>query len=183
MSVTETPIEAASFETPVHVPGKVSGFVVRPQPAMKSPLSPPGSDAEDPLSDEDTAVMKLSPAFLQALREIAPKRRRSKLSYLFGLALLTVAAVLVRDRPTRDLLLQRWHQYRGTAPAPTMIVSVNPSPIASPSPPTSSSVTPIVERPETAPVATPVEVVPSPPAAKKLERRGGPHKVGTPPRH
>jgi hypothetical protein len=180
MSTLANPSEAPSLETPVHLPRTVSGFVVRPQPAMKKPLSSnSGSDTTDPALDDDTAVMKLSPAFLEAVRAIAPKRRHSKLPYVFVLALLTVAAVLGRDRPTREFLMQRWHQYRGTAPAVTMSASATASPTA-PSAAISAVASPAVERPQNAPAAPSVESVTPPLPAK--DRRVGPHKVASPSR-
>jgi hypothetical protein len=182
LSTLANPWEAASFETPQHVPNKVSGFMTRPEPAMKTTHSSgPGSGATGPALDEDTAVMKLSPEFLEAVRAIAPRSRRSKIPYVFGLAILTVAAVLFRDRPTRDFLLQRWHQHRGTAPAVTMSASTATSPIAPPSTPPSAIAAPIIERTAAAPVATSHEVLPAP-VPVKLDPRGGSHKVATPSR-
>jgi len=52
----------------------------------------------------DTAVLTLSPALLQALRAIAPKKRRSAIPYVLVLALATVVASVAGLRTTRELI-------------------------------------------------------------------------------
>jgi hypothetical protein len=57
----------------------------------------------------DTEEVSLSPELIAALRRIAPKRRHSKLPYVIGLALFTVAVVLGRSGATRGLIAS-WRQ-------------------------------------------------------------------------
>jgi hypothetical protein len=60
-------------------------------------------------TDVDTAVLRLSPELLAALRRIAPKQRRSKARYILALALIGAAVSGSRIQPLRDYLLARWH--------------------------------------------------------------------------
>jgi hypothetical protein len=69
-----------------------------------------------PLDDtSDTGLMTLSPEFLDALRRIAPKRRRMKIRYVVGLGLVAVAVVLAADASMRDFVAARWHRGGGDA--------------------------------------------------------------------
>ena len=53
----------------------------------------------------------LPPELLHALRSIAPKRRSSRLPYVFAAALLTVAAAMSASRPARQFVVDRLHEH------------------------------------------------------------------------
>jgi hypothetical protein len=184
----------AGAEIPEHRPGKISGLAPRPTfAAMKRhTILEEGTDPSDPaLENEDTAVMKLSPAFLQALRAIAPKKRRSKLPYVCALALVTIIAVLARDRSTRDFVAAHWHQYRGGAAALASPVAALPVVSTPPSAPVPAAVPTAAATADIAVVVTVARPAPLPSASTtgataiatpKADRRGA-QRASVPIRH
>jgi hypothetical protein len=58
----------------------------------------------------DPATGALSPAFIEALRKVVPKRRRLKARYVVGLGMLIVAVVLGADPSTRQFASTRWRR-------------------------------------------------------------------------
>jgi hypothetical protein len=126
-----------------------------------------------PLDDTaDTGLMTLSPEFLDALRRVAPKRRRMKIRYVVGLGLAVVAIVLAADASMRDFVAARWH--RG-GEAPRAIAAEQATKPA--------TTAPAVEQPIAAtntPVADPIAASPAnPPDAKKARpRRAMPRAKG-----
>ena len=127
-----------------------------------------------PLDDAaDTGLLTLSPEFLDALRKVAPKRRRVKIRYVVGLGLAVVAVVLAADASMRDFVAARWHRGGGDAPrAIAAEQAMKPATTAL-----------AVEQPIAAtntPVADPIAVSPAnPPDAKKTRpRRAMPRAKG-----
>jgi hypothetical protein len=55
----------------------------------------------------------LSPAFLEAVKNIAPKRRASRVPFVIGLGMAAVVAFLATDAPTREFISTRWHSVAG----------------------------------------------------------------------
>jgi hypothetical protein len=111
-----------------------------------------------PLDDAaDTGLLTLSPEFLDALRKVAPKRRRMKIRYVVGLGLAAVAVVLAADASMREFVAARWHRGGGdpsraiaaeqamkpatTAPAVEQPIAVTNVPVADPIAPVAASPT------------------------------------------
>lgn len=55
----------------------------------------------------DTAVLRLSPAFLELLRSRAPKRRRGKAGYVFLAALVAILLIAGGGRSIREFWKSR----------------------------------------------------------------------------
>jgi hypothetical protein len=132
----------------------------------------------------DSAVVTLSPAFLEALRKVVPRRRRAKLPYIIGVGLLAVVGVVGADRSTREFMAERWHHARVEAPA---AAALPPRPEAAAVnrivPPTAMSdlrietpIVPVVSSPEStsATAATPKKTRPHRAAPQSKERRASP---------
>ncbi len=84
-----------------------------------APLAPARSDSIDPFADVDTAELTLSPELLDALRNLAPKKRPAKLSYVIGLAVIGVTAALGADPSAREIVSARWRGKSLYMPAAT----------------------------------------------------------------
>ena len=144
----------------------------------------------------DTDIVRLSPAFLDALRKLVPPRRRMKIRYVVGLAVIAVVGVLGADASTREFVAARWlSPSRGSlfgalAVAAHDVVASRrtPEPIATPvaETPTTpansmmkATAAPIVVAVPTtdwtpiAPSAVP-SVMPNPPKTSALSRKGHP---------
>jgi hypothetical protein len=126
-----------------------------------------------PLDDAaDTGLLTLSPEFLDALRKVAPKRRRVKIRYVVGLGLAVVAVVLAADASMRDFVAARWHRGGDASRAIAAEQAMNPATTA-----------PAVEQPTAAtnvPVADPITASPANPtdAKKTRPRRATPRAKG-----
>jgi len=59
------------------------------------------------VSAVDTRRVTLSPAFLDALKRVGPKKRRSPIPYVLGLAVAAFATVLAADVSTRDFVIEK----------------------------------------------------------------------------
>jgi hypothetical protein len=120
---------------------------------------------ESPHEDVDTALVELSPEFLERLRSIAPRRRRVKLAHVLALGVIGVAATLGADRSVREIGYARWRRWVNGPPA----ASVEPAPVAVPEAPTSEP-----PRPTTMALAAaaPASDPPAVAQPKKVDRRG-----------
>jgi hypothetical protein len=88
----------------------------------------------------DSGLVRLSPAFLEALRKVVPRRRRGKLPYIVSLGLLAVVGVVGADRSTREFIEERWHHApSGVARASALSQRVDPATPARIAPPTGTS--------------------------------------------
>ena len=126
--------------------------------------------ASDPSrADVLTSLLTLTPAFLDALKKVAPKKRRSKVPYVIALALLAVVAVLGADASTREfglakgqLIVARLHHAPASSPVSAPVAPVLAQ-VAPPAALPAIPAEPVVKADEAA--STPVVV--TAPAAKK----------------
>jgi hypothetical protein len=74
-----------------------------------------------------TELLTLTPDFLDAVRKIAPKKRRSKVPYVVAGALLVILGALSADRSTREFAMAKGREVAGNVKAaePT----VGPAPV------------------------------------------------------
>ena len=84
-----------------------------------------------------TSMIQVSPAFLDALRRLAPKKKSARLPYVIGVALCLVVGVLGVDRSTRNFVVDEGHalvnKTHAAPPAPAPEPSgVTPAQPASP---------------------------------------------------
>jgi hypothetical protein len=84
------PLSGARIATEVR-PARTSPLVVRGRPSLV-----------DLAEDMHTGLLTLTPAFLNALKQVAPKKPRSKVAYVIALGLLAVFAALAADTSTRE---------------------------------------------------------------------------------
>ena len=76
------------------------------------------------IADVETELLMLTPDFLGALRDFAPKKRGSKVGYVIALAIIAVIGVLAADTSTREFgmtkgraIAARLHRAPAAAPA------------------------------------------------------------------
>jgi hypothetical protein len=130
----------------------------------------------------NTALIRISPALLDAVRRLEPKRPRAKISYVVTLAMLVVFAVLGADRSTRAFAIEkgralvananaRWRHAPPQSPtltsAQSPVVQVVARPAAAPgAAPPDQAVAP----PSTAPAAATIKPAPARAPASKTRR-------------
>ncbi len=72
-------------------------------------------------SHTHTALLKLSPAFYAALKQVGPRKQRARIRYVLGLTLFAMLAVLAADVSTREFARAHGHatmaRWRSHAPA------------------------------------------------------------------
>jgi hypothetical protein len=142
-------------------------------------MSPAATAALSSTSDSwststDTERIILSPAFLEALRAVVPRRRRAKVPYIIAAGLLVVLVVVGADRSTREFVSVRW---RGSpALGATAVLGATQAPQASDVAGAAGIAVPTATTDK--PVDPPVAVVASsPPAASASERGAAPRKA------
>ncbi len=135
--------------------------------------------AFESLTEIQTALVELSPAFFNALQGIAPKKRHGKVRYVIAAALLVVVGAIFVDGSTRSFIVERGHAIvlgRGATDAPVAAPAVvaavaapAPAPVAAPiaAPPTVTNVAPVSPLAAVSPVA---------PAAKPITPEAKPAK-------
>jgi len=69
-----------------------------------------GLPARGSVSRIDTQILTLSPAFLEALRQVAPKKRRSWLGYVMGFAVVAIVGTLAADESLRGFVVEKAHE-------------------------------------------------------------------------
>jgi hypothetical protein len=116
------PLPPAPVATPAPAPLRMMQAVVLPAPTPQPPLEEPAPEPAPPkpapvvrcdglrmsaasITGIHTRVLTLTPAFHEALKQLAPKRRSSKIPYVVVLGLVAIVAVLGADRTTRDFLV------------------------------------------------------------------------------
>jgi hypothetical protein len=77
-------------------------------------------------SSVQTELLTLTPDFLDAVRKIAPKKRRSKVPYVILGAVLVVVAALSADRSTREFAVAKGRQVAANVKAAEPTVSAAP---------------------------------------------------------
>jgi hypothetical protein len=125
------------------------------------------------LTDIQTALVRLSPAFVAAVKKAAGRRRRAKLPYIVGLAVLAMIAVLGADRSTREFARERAERWRH--------VLVRPRASAKrPEPPAATLSTAAQDGVARAPAfVVPVQEIVSTTASAKKTGRTGPRSAST----
>jgi hypothetical protein len=160
-----------------------------PKAAPKAPessrhLVPPtihegGRERLASISGVPTELLTLTPAFMDALRKVAPKKRRSKIPYVIALGVLAFLVMLGADASTREFGLSKLAALRSTpaaapAPAPEAIPTAVTT-LTSADAPTVS--TPVANLPS-APVVKADEPAPAPaPAAEGSTAKKSPAKA------
>ena len=91
------------------VPAKAEPALAMPAPTIRAKM--PSYDAIA------TSMIQLSPAFLDALRRLAPKKKASRIPYVIGLAVCLIVGVLSVDRSTRSFMVDHGHALIGKAHA------------------------------------------------------------------
>jgi hypothetical protein len=81
-----------------------------PASISQTPIVRRGGGASGRLSAVHTGLLTLTPAFLDELRKVAPKKPRSKVRYVVALAVVAVVAALGSDASTREFGLARGAQ-------------------------------------------------------------------------
>ncbi|HVU03276.1 MAG TPA: hypothetical protein VHE30_16060 [Polyangiaceae bacterium] len=82
--------------------------------------------ATDWEAEADTSVRGLTPELIEALRQIAPRPRRSVLPWVFALAMATVAAAVGASPVAREAV-RSWAAERGLVPPPDGAAPGSPS--------------------------------------------------------
>jgi hypothetical protein len=157
-----------------------------PKAAPKAPessrhLVPPtikegGRERLASISGVPTELLTLTPAFMDALRKVAPKKRRSKIPYVIALGLLAFVVMLGADPSTREFGLSKLAASRTTpaaAPATepaavaTAVTTLTSADVPTVSTPVASLPTaPVVKADEAAPAPAPAPVPEASPAKK-----------------
>ena len=133
-----------------HAPGP-RALVVQHEPAARRTLQS--------VANIDTRVLTLSPRFLEALEQVAPRKRRSRLRLALALAMATVLVIFAADPSMRGFIAGRGRQLLASLRAHTTSAAPNASaPVASP----------VVEAPVVVELPTPSIQAPivAPPVAK-----------------
>jgi hypothetical protein len=129
------------------------------------------------ISGVPTELLTLTPAFMDALRKVAPKKRRAKIPYVIALGLVAVLVMLGADPSTREFGLSKLAAFRSTpaaAPAP----APEPAPIATAVTTLTSADAPTVSTPAVATPSAPVADEPAPaPAAEASPAKRSPAKT------
>jgi hypothetical protein len=112
------------------------------------------------ISGVPTELLTLTPAFMDALRKVAPKKRRSKIPYVIALGVLAFLVMLGADASTREFGLSKLAALRST-PAAT--------PAAAPAPEAVPTAVTTLTSAEAPTVSTPVANLPSAPVVKADE--------------
>lgn len=131
----------------------------------------------------DTGLLFLAPDLLQALREIAPKRRRGKVRYVVGIVILANLIAFAAEKSTRNVIIA--HLQETPAIAAT---SPSASSVPVPAPPVPAVDEAAIEpTPAASAEPAPQAAAPAPKAAaaapKKANRRSGPRALPRPARH
>ncbi len=100
----------ATDSAPAVAPASAAAPVVEAPPELVIP-APTIMRAKLPslLEAVPTAMIQVSPAFLDALRRVAPKKKISRVTYIVGLAMCMVVGVLAIDRSTRTFMVDEGH--------------------------------------------------------------------------
>lgn len=114
-----------------------------------------------PVMEMPTSLLTLTPAFMTAMKTLAPKKRRSKIPAVIALAILAVVAVLGVDAPTREFGLARGRQVVARLQHATAAKHAD----ALPAPAVITAAPGVVELAPSAPVVTPSMSSPVAPAA------------------
>jgi hypothetical protein len=115
----------------------------------------------------DTKVLTLSPRFLEALEQVAPRRRRSRLPLALALAMATVLVIFAADPSMRAFIAGRGRQLLASLRAHTTNAAPSAStPVRPPLDPVLAS--PVVEAPVVVELPAPSIQAPvvAPPVAK-----------------
>lgn len=157
---------------------------------------PPADPAAGPppgFAAMPTSEVRLHPSFVQALKNVAPKKRRAVLRYVLLLALLAVVGALAASRSVRETVLAKVRHLvspgqdaaAATVPpsvAPAMSMSMSTatptgSGVAAPSAPAATAVAPVVAIPGAGSASAPSSSTKPAKGSAKLPswRRAGAH--------
>lgn len=95
-----------------------------------------------------TDMIQVSPAFLDALRRVAPKRKVSRVTYVIGVAMCMIFGVLAVDRSTRTFVVNEGHALVSMAHADA------PAPRTTAGQPEGAPAQPVTAKPGDTPAAT-----------------------------
>jgi hypothetical protein len=91
----------------VTAPTAEAAPVAAPAPRPIILVSRSGLPARASMSSMDTSLLTLAPGFVDALKNVAPKKRRSAVPYVFGLAVAAIVGAIAADFSTRDFVVQK----------------------------------------------------------------------------
>jgi hypothetical protein len=154
-----------------------------------------GRERFSSISGVPTELLTLTPAFLDALRKVAPKKRRSKIPYVIALGLLAFVVMLGADPSTREFGRSKLAAFRSTpaaAPAPeaapitTAVTTLTAADLPTVSTPAATPTTaPVVKADEPAPApaaeATPAKKSPAKTSPGAQPKKGQPASGARPP--
>jgi hypothetical protein len=123
------------------------------------------------ISGVPTELLTLTPAFMDALRKVAPKKPRSKIPYVIALGLLAFVLMLASDPSTREFGLSKLAAFRATPAAAPAAPAAEPAAVA-------TAVTTLTSADAPA-ISTPVTSLPSAPVVKADEPAAAPASLTT----